>query len=231
VIGLGVIEDRPAGAIETVFSWLHVMDLDRFRISIQQVSQTIDDAMRAASRERPDVWLLRVRSGINGAALHELCGGSAANSMLKQVAVVCDSSYDDFGSIFSHGVSAVALIDDSPWEIVSAVHAAASRKFFLSARILDNYRDQLIGFATAPSSRRLDILTNREHEVLVALAGGKSNSEIARTLCISRATVGSHVLSILRKLDVANRTEAAALAHKLGLMDEPSAAELEVSRV
>ena len=61
-------------------------------------------------------------------------------------------------------------------------------------------------------------LTEREHSVLVLLAQGRTNREIARSLFISDRTVGVHVSNILRKLAVANRAEAAAAAARLGLL-------------
>jgi DNA-binding NarL/FixJ family response regulator len=60
-------------------------------------------------------------------------------------------------------------------------------------------------------------LTEREREVLVALAGGRTNREIAEELVISDKTASVHVSNILRKLDVSGRQEAARIAHRLGV--------------
>jgi len=61
-------------------------------------------------------------------------------------------------------------------------------------------------------------LTDREREVLVALAAGRSNREIAEELVISSKTASVHVSNILRKLDVSGRQEAARIAHRLGVI-------------
>lgn len=220
MVALGMIENGKNKASEPLFEWLHAMDLDRVNISVNKVFSTIEHAAKAIAHNRPDVWLLRAHSALNMRALHDLCEESAPNGLVRPVVAVCDNDIGDVGRMLSQRISAVVLVDDSPWQITSAIHAAASRRLFLSSQVLDQYRDQVVELITSPQSSRLGVLTNREQEVLVFLAEGKSNSEIARKLFISRATVGSHVLSILRKLEASNRTEAAALAHRFGLMDD-----------
>ena len=64
-------------------------------------------------------------------------------------------------------------------------------------------------------------LTSRELDVLRYVAEGRTNAEIAKTLFISEKTTGTHVSNILRKLGVARRTEAASVAHRLGLLQRP----------
>ncbi|WP_460808629.1 helix-turn-helix domain-containing protein [Micromonospora zhanjiangensis] len=64
-----------------------------------------------------------------------------------------------------------------------------------------------------------DLLTVREREVLRLVAEGKSNSRIAEQLYISPKTASVHVSRIIAKLEVSNRVEAAAVAHRLGLLD------------
>lgn len=224
MITLEIVDDRTSGATDPFFTWLYALDVQRFNIVVGGVSSTIEQAVtRHANQPRPDVWLMRART-IGTDALHRLCGDASQAGRPRPVVAVCDDPAE-IGNILAERVSAAVLPNDSPWHITSAIHSAAARKLFLTSQVLDQYRDQIVDLIAAPRSRRLDVLTAREHDVLIALAEGRTNSDIARRLFISRATVGSHVLSILRKLDVSNRTEAAALAHQFGLMDKPTSSE------
>ncbi len=63
-------------------------------------------------------------------------------------------------------------------------------------------------------------LTEREHEVLLLISHGKSNAEIAESLFLSEGTVRNYVSSILEKLDVTDRTQAAVIAIRSGLVDK-----------
>ncbi|WP_019809776.1 helix-turn-helix transcriptional regulator, partial [Saccharomonospora halophila] len=224
MVALGMIDDAQDSAVQPFFAWLHAMDLGRFNISVDHVFTTIEQAIREVARTPPDVWLLRARKALGSRALSELCADGARAEPLRPVVVVCDDDVTEIREVLNRQVSAVVLVNDSPWQITSAIHAAAARKLFLTSQVLDQYRDRVIELITSPPSRHLHVLTRREHDVLACLAEGKSNAEIGRSLYISRATVGSHVLSILRKLEVSNRTEAAALAYQYGLMDGRSVA-------
>jgi DNA-binding NarL/FixJ family response regulator len=71
----------------------------------------------------------------------------------------------------------------------------------------------------AQASRRISELSDREREVLQLLGSGESNAELAKRLFVSEATVKTYVSRLLTKLDLANRTQAAILAHEAGLLD------------
>ncbi|MFA1820886.1 response regulator transcription factor [Virgibacillus oceani] len=97
-------------------------------------------------------------------------------------------------------------------ELVSAIKAMLNNKQyihpFLSPILLDNY----LHLTQTKINRPSGILTKREWEVLEQIVKGNKNSDIADCLCISITTVKNHILSILKKLNVSNRTNAALLA-------------------
>ena len=101
--------------------------------------------------------------------------------------------------------------------VLAEVRALARRARLLiddqqeSRQPVDEPVDQLAGFG----------LTDREREVLRLLAAGRSNPEIARELFISPKTASVHVSNILAKLGVGGRVEAAAVAHRLGILADP----------
>lgn len=115
------------------------------------------------------------------------------------------------------------VFDTSPVEeVVTAVRAVAAGHPFIPAAFLNDVALAMLPIAVRLGERRCDprttgALTAREQEVLGLLAIGCPNEEIAEKLVITEATVRSHVLKILRKLGVRNRTEAVFIAHQRGL--------------
>jgi DNA-binding NarL/FixJ family response regulator len=117
------------------------------------------------------------------------------------------------------GASGFLLKDTPPAQIVEAVRRVAAGDPMLSPRITRRLIDLV---ATDDGSRdraraALDALSAREREVVLAIARGKSNAELAAELFLSVATVKAHVSHILTKLDLDNRTQIALLAHDAGL--------------
>jgi DNA-binding CsgD family transcriptional regulator len=113
------------------------------------------------------------------------------------------------------------LKDATADQMASAVRSAAAGDAMLSPRVT---RRLLHRFAepTTPhrrdALRRIEILTDKEREVLAAVGEGLPNSDIGRRLHLSEATVKSHVSRVLAKLQLTNRVQAAILAHHAGLV-------------
>jgi DNA-binding NarL/FixJ family response regulator len=89
----------------------------------------------------------------------------------------------------------------------------------VTAALIESYVDRRAAPRRTAARERLAALSDREREVLRLLATGESNAELARQLFVSEATVKTYVSRLLAKLDLANRTQAAILAHEAGLLE------------
>jgi len=122
------------------------------------------------------------------------------------------------------GASGFLLKDTPPRQIVAAVRAVAEGSEMLSPavtrRLIAEYVRGHDDSRRAAALRRLAVLSGREREILVLVARGLSNAEAARAAYMTEATVKTYVSRMLTKLDLANRTQAAILAHEAGLLDD-----------
>jgi DNA-binding NarL/FixJ family response regulator len=119
------------------------------------------------------------------------------------------------------GASGFLLKDAPTQEVLAAVRAVAAGDAVLSAAVTRQLLDQVARRLPAAVSRtpdQLDLLTEREQEVLRMLAAGLSNAEIAEALVLSEATVKSHVSRILGKLGLRDRVQAVIYAYETRLI-------------
>jgi len=185
---------------------------------IEIVGEAADGSQvaRAAAEHRPDVVLMDIRMpGMDGLAATELL---RAQDGAPEVIVLTTFEADDYVlRALRAGASGFLLKDTPPADIVRAVRTVAAGEPILSPTITR----RLIGHVTGSDGgerrrharEQLDRLTEREREVAVAIAGGKSNAEIGRELYMSIATVKAHVSRLLEKLEFNNRVQIALLAH------------------
>ena len=175
-------------------------------------------AVELADELRPDVVLMDVRMPIlDGVeATRQITGPGYA-----KVLVMTTFDLDEYAlSALHNGASGFLLKDTQPAELVSALRAVASGDAVVSPSVTRRLLDRFLG--TAGGQLRdagvLDALTEREREVLVLIAKGLSNTEIAGTLFLSEATVKTHVGRILAKLELRDRVQAVVLAYETGLV-------------
>lgn len=123
------------------------------------------------------------------------------------------------------GASGFLLKNVPPEDLLSAIRAVAAGDAVVAPsvtrRLLVEMADQLpdpSGRLEPSSDARLSRLTDREIEVLIQLAGGLSNAEIADALCVSEATVKTHIGRLLGKLELRDRVQAVVFAYQTGLV-------------
>ena len=188
---------------------------------IEIVGEAADgsEVEHAVAEHRPDVVLMDIRMPrIDGLAATEIV---RARDPSPEVIVLTTFDADDHVlSALRAGASGFLLKDTSPADIVRAIRAVASGEPILSPtitrRLIEHATKSEGGERRRHARERLDLLSEREREVAVAIGHGKSNAEISRELYMSIATVKAHVSRLLEKLEFNNRVQIAVLAHDAG---------------
>ncbi|WP_370617377.1 response regulator [Mumia qirimensis] len=177
-----------------------------------------DEVMAAVDAHAPDVVLMDLRMP----RMDGVAATRRVRARPRPPEVVVLTTFDADENVVAAlraGASGFLLKDTPPARIVEAVHRVMAGDPILSPRITRRLVDQTVSAAEVRVRARetLSSLTRREREVLVAIARGRSNAEVAAELFMSVATTKAHVSSLLAKLDAVNRTELALLAHDAGL--------------
>ncbi|GAA4425349.1 response regulator [Actinokineospora soli] len=175
-------------------------------------------AIALAEELRPDVVLMDVRmpvlDGVEATRVITAAGTS-------KVLVMTTFDLDEYAlSALRSGASGFLLKDTPPAHLVSALRSVASGDAVVSPSVTRRLLDRFLGQSGGElrDAKVLDALTDREREVLVLVAQGLSNTEIARKLFLSEATVKTHVGRVLSKLDLRDRVQAVVLAYETGLV-------------
>jgi DNA-binding NarL/FixJ family response regulator len=189
---------------------------------IEVVGQAVDgrDGVQAARELRPDVVLMDIRMPhVNGleATEHLQSWGSP-----PKVIVLTTFDADDYVvRALGAGASGFLLKDTPPPSIIDAIRRVADGDPMLSPSVTAKLIEQLTAGAAPDRSRvareRLGRLTEREHEVALAVGAGLTNAEIAGRLHLSVPTVKAHIGRLFSKLEVDNRVQIAICVHDAGL--------------
>ena len=179
------------------------------------------EAIDRATLLRPDVVLMDVRLGgpedIGGV---EAC--REIRSAIPETGVLMFSSFGERETVLSAIVAGAAgylTKNVARAQLVAGIRAVGQGQSLLDSAVTGPILQRLVELSQA-SPRADDVLSQREKEVLLLIAKGNTNREIAAALVISEHTARNHVTHILDKLGLSRRSEAAAFAARLGLLDE-----------
>jgi DNA-binding NarL/FixJ family response regulator len=175
-------------------------------------------AIELARRVRPDVCLFDIRMpGLDGlAATRALAGPDVADPMAVVVITTFDLDEYVYAALRA-GARGFLLKNAGPDLLSQAVRAAADGEALIAPAVTRRLLGAFAGSGPAPPPRQpAEPLTDREEEVLTAVARGRTNSEIAAELHIALSTVKTHIASLLLKIGVRNRVEIAIWAYETG---------------
>jgi DNA-binding NarL/FixJ family response regulator len=177
------------------------------------------EALEIVRSQSPDVLLLDIR-------MPDLDGLETIRELARlrapvRILVLTTFDLDEYVyEAMKAGASGFALKDIDPLELVGAVRTVARGDTLLGPSITRRLVERFVRLPPpgAAPHERFHQLTSREMEVLMQIAKGRSNAEIAGELFLSEATVKSHVTRVLMKLDLRDRLQAVVLAYESGLV-------------
>lgn len=173
-------------------------------------------AVEMVHQYQPDVVLMDlVMPKLDGIAATRQVKSSAAE--VKVIALTSFTEDDKVFPAIQAGASSYLLKDVSPDDLVEAIRAAYKGEVRVHPEITRRLMEQVSHQTTPARQTQVDEITDRERDVVRLVAQGRSNHEIAQELVISEKTVKTHVSSILGKLHVEDRTQAAVYALRHGL--------------
>ncbi len=183
-----------------------------------------ESAIAAVRRHRPDVVLMDIRmpgmDGLEATRRILATGPATVEGLPTRVVILTTFDLDEYVYAALHaGASGFLLKDVTPAHLVNAVRLVQAGDALLAPTITRRLIERFArptGTAVVPAD--LSGLTAREREVLILLAGGLSNNELAHELHLGEATVKTHVARILAKLNVRDRVQAVVLAYETGLV-------------
>jgi DNA-binding NarL/FixJ family response regulator len=179
-----------------------------------------DEAVELATELVPDVVLMDIRMpGVDGL---EATKRIAADERLAEVRIVILTTFEVDEYVFEAirvGASGFLVKDTEPADLLRAVRAVAAGEALLSPSVTRRLIGEFAARAKEPRPRSdLDVLTEREREVVALVAEGLSNDEIAERLVLSPATAKTHVSRAMVKLGMRDRAQLVVLAYESGLV-------------
>jgi two-component system, NarL family, nitrate/nitrite response regulator NarL len=209
-IRLVIIDDHPLmreGVLRTL----------RAEADIQIVGEggSADEAVALARQLTPDILLLDL--DIPGDGLHALGPLGEASPETRVIVLTASNDEDDLASAFKDGARGYVVKGVSIRELARIIRHVNAGRSYVPPDLAGSLIAGMVGSANErPAQRPVDQLNEREKSILRELATGANNREIARALHLTENTVKSYMSSLMHKLNVRNRVEAARLWHQIG---------------
>jgi DNA-binding NarL/FixJ family response regulator len=189
---------------------------------IEVVGEAADgrQAVAMARELRPDVCLFDIRMPVMDGieATRQLAGPDVDDPLAVVVITTFDLDEYVHGALKA-GARGFLLKDAGAALLAQAIHAAADGDALIAPSVTVRLLAAFAHKRTAQPSQPIEALTAREEEVLIPVARGRTNGEIAAELHISLSTVKTHLASLMRKLGARNRVEVAMWAYETGRID------------
>jgi DNA-binding NarL/FixJ family response regulator len=180
-----------------------------------------EQAVALARQQRPDVLLMDVRMPVlDGIEATRRITSDAGTAGVRVLMLTTFDLDEHVYAALAAGASGFLLKDVTPDELFAAIRVVASGESLLAPSVTTRLIREFVARPTAgrPRSALLTDLTEREREVLVLVAEGLTNAEIAGRLVVSPATAKTHVSRILTKLGLRDRAQLVMLAYESGLV-------------
>jgi two-component system invasion response regulator UvrY len=183
-------------------------------IKVVAEAENGEQAIKLYAEHHPDVVVMDITMpGIGGLEAIERIMAKDNSARILVLSAHEDSVHPK--RVLSAGAMGYLTKRSAAEELIKAIRTVAGNKRYLEANIAQQMAIQQLSGETNP----VDVLSDREFEVFIALAKGKTTNDIAETLCLSPRTVGTHLYNIKQKLNANNSAEIALIAMRSGLID------------
>ena len=175
------------------------------------------EAVEQARRLRPDVCLFDIRMPeLNGIEATRILAGADVDDPMPVVVITTFDLDEYVHDALKAGARGFLLKDAGPELLVQAIHAAANGDALIAPSVTARLLSAFASGSRSTPAQPVEPLTEREEEVLLTVARGRTNAEIAEELYISLSTVKTHLGSLMNKLGARNRVEIAMWAYETG---------------